>query len=51
MIRIATSLIALLLTAPVGSETVEVTNHGDHRDIANSMCCHHLGIADDLVPL
>jgi len=28
MIRAATSLIAFLLTAPVGSETVEVRHHG-----------------------
>jgi hypothetical protein len=37
MIRIATSLIALLLTAPVGSETVDVRDRGT-IDLATFEC-------------
>jgi len=37
MIRIATSLIALLLTAPVGSETVDVRDRGS-IDLATFEC-------------
>jgi KTSC domain-containing protein len=37
MIRAATSLIAFLLTAPVGSETVDVRDHGP-VDLATFEC-------------